>query len=118
LFRPAHEIERPALISPPWTSSSGVHSAQYWNIFRAFAAFHVYVHLILLGRRVAESADSPADPSESHLTSASTAMERARYLGKNIEQQAWDELGAAGHRFHAWLTSVLDALESEGVETA
>jgi hypothetical protein len=117
LFRPAHEIERPALISPPWTSS-GANGAQYWNVFRAFAAFHVYVHLTLLGRRVAESADGSADPSESHLTSASTAIERARYLGENIEQQGWHELGAAGHRFHAWLTSVLDALESERVKTA
>jgi hypothetical protein len=110
LFRPAHAIERPGLISPPWTSRG----PQYWNAFRAFAAFHVYVHLTLLGRRVAESADDSADPAESHLTSAGTAMERARYLGENIKQQCWDELDAAGHRFHGWLTSVLDELESVG----
>lgn len=110
LFRPVHEIKRPALISPPWTGSY-VNGAQHWNVFRAFAAFHVYVHLVVLARRIAEFIDGRSDPVESHLTRAATAVERARYLGETIERRGWDELGEAGHRFHGWLTSVLDHLD-------
>src|SRR5215471_2924715 len=41
------------------------------------------------------------------------ALERAHFLGEQIKESCWDELGLAGKRLIEWLISVLNALDPE-----
>ena len=79
-----------------------------WDSFRAFAAFHVYVHLALLSARAEHDADY-----RKRMISSRSSVERARYLGERLISDCWSELGPAGRRFHQWLTAVLDAIDPD-----
>jgi hypothetical protein len=102
-------------ICSPWNSFGRANNQ--WDAFRVYAAFHVYVHLALLGamieQRQSEPAEGPGDRSVEPIKviSSRTAIERARYLGHSLQTTCWDELGVAGKRLHQWLTAVLDVLD-------
>ena len=91
-------------------------SSNLWDTDRAMAAFHVYVHLALLSlvaeQRQFELAESygplPAPPA---VTDSSRALARAHYLGEQLENLCWLELGPAGQTMVDWLTSILDLLD-------
>lgn len=88
----------------------------YWDIHRALAAFHVYVHLSLLTtiaeQRLAEPGNSLAKRyGPLRMIGRRTALARAHYLGEQIRTTCWSELGPAGQRVVEWLSSVLDLVD-------
>lgn len=93
-----------------------VNRSNYWDIHRAVAAFHVYVHLALLSalaeqrapelEKVYGSLRCPLTMIESR-----RALERAHYLGEQIKELCWQELGLAGKNLIDWLIAVLDVLD-------
>ncbi|MCL7427047.1 HEXXH motif-containing putative peptide modification protein [Streptomyces sp. YS415] len=114
LFEPYDPSREGRTIQSPWNSFAG--DSNRWDAFRAFAAFHVYVHLALLGalveQRHSELRDEDPGPAGPiRVISSRKAIDRARYLGDALRSICWDQLGAAGKRFHQWLTDVLDVLD-------
>lgn len=111
-----HECQRAE--SPRIHSPWNVHDAKgsnYWDAFRAIAACHVYVHLVLLCAQAEHRAtelEAQYGPLRQRpaMTDSRTAFERAHYLCEKIKELCWDELGVAGKRFIKWLTTVLDVL--------
>jgi hypothetical protein len=107
---------QPCGVVVPW-NSPGLDSANYWDTFRAVAAFHVYVHLALLCTLAEQRAGEleevygPLHDARPGMTRARTAFDRAHYLGENIKQFCWPELGRAGQLFIEWLSSILDAFD-------
>jgi hypothetical protein len=93
-----------------------VKNSHYWDTRRAVAAFHVYVHLALFCRiaeiRTSNLSDIYGQPRAIHsMTESRRALERAHYLGENIKNLCWEELGLAGRRLIDWLLLVLDGLD-------
>ncbi len=92
----------------------GLNQSNYWDVHRSVAAFHVYVHLSLLctlaEQRVSELERVYGSGSLT-MTGSCKTMERAHYLGEQIKELCWQELGLAGKGFIDWLISVLDALD-------
>ncbi len=75
--------------------------SNYWDTHRAVAAFHVYVHLSLLctiAEQRAPELENVYGPLRGPLTmmESRTAFERAHYLGEQIKELCWGELGPAG----------------------
>jgi hypothetical protein len=94
----------------------GSNNANCWDIHRAVAAFHVYVHLALLSAIAEERASELEEiygpiNTGSGMTNSRKAMERAHYLGEKLQAEGEDELGLAGKRLVEWLISVLNALD-------
>lgn len=95
----------------------GENKSNYWETSRTVVAFHVYVHLALLGAIAEERAPElgkiygPLRHSKSGMMNSRKAMERAHYLGEKIQEVCYEELGPAGKRLIEWLISVLDALD-------
>ena len=87
-----------------------------WDTHRAVVAFHVYVHLSLLST-VAEQQEADVveryEPVQGSLKMIESrrAFERAHYLGEQIKELCWKELGRAGKGLIDWLTSVLYVLD-------
>ena len=89
-----------------------------WDAHRAVAAFHVYVHLALLGAIAEERApefEHTHGPLRARpgMTSSHKAMQRAHYLGEQLKTTCHDELGLAGRQMIDWLVEVVDALDPE-----
>jgi len=89
-----------------------------WDTFRTIAAFHVYVHLAVLGvqierRKAALVKRFGASPDGClpALTHRREALERAHYLGRRLREVCWPEMGPAGRLLVSWLGSVLNALD-------
>jgi len=99
-----------------WNAGGGARS-NYWDTFRAVAAFHVYVHLAVLcaqsERHKAELVRRFGAPDASFptMTSRREALERAHYLGRKIKESCWHELGPAGRLLVDWLTAILNAID-------
>jgi hypothetical protein len=96
----------------------GTSRANGWDTFRAIAAFHVYVHLALLGvqidRRKADLVKRfgpTPDGTFPATTGRREAFQRAQYLGRSIKDTCWQEMGPAGRLFVAWLSSTLNAID-------
>jgi hypothetical protein len=91
--------------------------SNYWDTFRAVAAFHVYVHQAVLclqaDRRMPELLGrfGPPDGSFPAMTNRREAFERAQYLGRRIRESCWAELGPAGRFLVDWLISILNAID-------
>jgi hypothetical protein len=92
--------------------------SNYWDTHRAVVAFHVYVHLALLCT-VAEQRALELEPVYGTprrpftMLESRRAFERARYLGEQIKERCWQELGFAGQQIVEWLLSVLDAFDPD-----
>ena len=117
-FRHGHSLLNPNFSSADspkicslWNADE-LSKANHWDAHRAFAAFHVYVQLALL----AEVAEQRAGELENMFGSfrgmveSRKALDRAYYLGEQLKEVCWNELGLAGRRFRDWLMSVLDFL--------
>ena len=91
----------------------GLAELNRWDTHRALAAFHVYVHLSLLATSAERSATTleptygPIEARTPVMTSSRKALERAHYLGENVELFCQKELGFAGNRLVQWLSSAL-----------
>ncbi|MBW4573795.1 MAG: hypothetical protein KME08_00760 [Aphanothece sp. CMT-3BRIN-NPC111] len=86
-----------------------------WPLYRALAAFHVYVHLALfftVVERQAAKLEKLYGPlyDIDIAVSARGAFDRAHYLGHQIKQLD-RELGHAGRRFVDWLIAILNAFD-------
>jgi hypothetical protein len=90
----------------------------YWDIHRAVAAFHVYVHLALMATVVerlpkAEKDRLEAEYGQNRMVGARTACGRAQYLLEQIKLPVfWEELGPAGKRLVDWFADVLQAIDA------
>jgi predicted O-methyltransferase YrrM len=96
----------------PWNSPK-LSRDNCWSTNRALAAFHVYVHLGLLAA-VAEQRAAELEPAYGPfrgMISSRKALDRAHYLGEQIREVCWAELGKAGQRLVEWLISILDCLD-------
>ncbi|HET6253138.1 MAG TPA: HEXXH motif-containing putative peptide modification protein [Puia sp.] len=118
-FRQSHSLlefdyaraEAPRVVSP-WNSEQ-LNKSNRWDAHRVYAAYHVYVHLALLGivaeQRAAEL-ESTYGPLHAMMESRK-ALERAHYLGEKLKEECWDELGPAGKSMAEWLFTVMDILD-------
>lgn len=121
LARDAVEVDdRPSEITKPVVSIwnfPGLDQLNHWDTHRAVAAFHVYVHLALLcsiAEHRVEELEAVYGPPQGELptmTEGRQAFDRAHYLGEELRDSCWQELGPAGQRLIDWLSSVLDALD-------
>lgn len=86
----------------------------HWDVHRALAAFHVYVHLTLFARRISADTEPAARYRTRHApvrtTSAATAAARGRYLADQLRTRGWTALGAAGQHLVDWLDPILERL--------
>jgi predicted O-methyltransferase YrrM len=118
-FRQAHSmvnLDLPptdfARIDSPWNEDK-LRQSNSWDVHRVYAAFHVYVHLGLLAlvaeRRAGdlEAKYGPFGP----MTRSRKALERAHYLGEQLRERSWDQLGPAGKMMAEWLLSTTDFLD-------
>lgn len=114
-FRHGHSLleaeytsaDSPKVISI-WNAAELTNS-NHWDIHRAFAAFHVYVHLALLAL-VAEQRAGDLEPKYGPfrgMVESRKALERAHYLGEQLKDVCWNQLGLAGKQLRDWLMSVL-----------
>lgn len=109
--------EAPVAVYSIW-NAGGAGRTNYWDTFRAVAAFHVYVHLALLclqaERRKTELVKQfgPPDGSFPSIIHWHKAFERAQYLGRQLKDTSWKELGQAGQLLVDWLISVLDKIDA------
>jgi hypothetical protein len=109
--------KRSTAILSPW-NTPGMTELNMWDTHRALAAFHVYVHLSLLCGEAYRRASSlgrrfgPLHEQPPTMTDPRIAMNRAQYLGENLNTTCRGELGLAGQMLVEWLSSVLAALDS------
>ncbi|WCD91288.1 hypothetical protein KPP03845_200249 (plasmid) [Streptomyces xanthophaeus] len=94
----------------------GLDGNNRWDVHRAMAAFHVYVHLALLCSLAEQHAPRLRDvygplDAPKPMTESRKAFERAHYLAESLRAECWDELGLAGRRMVDWLNAVLDAMD-------
>ncbi|MFE9018140.1 hypothetical protein ACFYNL_06145 [Streptomyces sp. NPDC007808] len=90
----------------------------YWDVHRTLAAFHVYAHLALFARAAREPAGDKqyaARYGPVEMVGPNTALARAHYLGDQLRQQCWAELGLAGRQMVDWLHSVLEVVDSNPI---
>jgi hypothetical protein len=118
-FRHGHSLLEPNFSRPdaPRVCSlwnvAGSNKSNLWDIHRAIAAFHVYVHLALLSTIAEQRApelEEKYGPKQAIIDSR-RAMDRAHYLCDKIRESCWLELGLAGKRLVEWLRSILNALD-------
>jgi hypothetical protein len=105
-----------ATVNSIWNAGQEGRSSN-WDTFRAVAAFHVYVHLAVFcgqaERRKEELVTRFGAPDASLPTMATRpeALERAHYLGRQIKESCWQELGPAGRLLVDWLIAILNAID-------
>jgi predicted O-methyltransferase YrrM len=95
-----------------WNSPK-LNDSNRWDVHRVYAAFHVYAHLALVGA-VAEQREREFEEAYGPIramTSSKKAVERAHYLGEQLTERCWDQLGVAGQSLAEWLISVLKTLD-------
>ncbi len=106
-----------AEVRPIWNAAR-VPGSDRWDTFRALAAFHVYVYLavfsVLAERRRGELVARFGGPDalEPAVTTKRDALERSHYLGKQLRENCWQELGQAGRLLVDWLFSLLCAIDA------
>jgi predicted O-methyltransferase YrrM len=96
-------------ITSPWNPEN-LNGANQWDVHRVYAAFHVYVQLIVLSqlaRHRATELEKVYGPSDG-LIDPRRAFERAWYLGEQLKGPAWELLGLAGQKMVDWLISILE----------
>ena len=87
-----------------------------WGVSRSLAAFHVYVHLAVYAQ-LAEAQFESSEPEGAApygargVVLAPSAFRRATYLGQQLAEHYWDDLGPAGQALVDWLMQCLEALE-------
>ncbi|CDG83019.1 hypothetical protein GJA_2386 [Janthinobacterium agaricidamnosum NBRC 102515 = DSM 9628] len=114
LLTPGYQRDDAARICSLWNAPDASQS-NHWDAHRAIAAFHVYVHLALLCS-VAEQREAELAPAygpiDNMMSGSRRAIDRSRYLGRQIQTVGWNEYGEAGRRMVNWLMAVLDELDT------
>ena len=118
-FRHGHQLLRPDIgeagaptIVALWNSPAPP-GANRWDTPRTFAAFHVYAQLSLLALVAEQMTDDLAaeyGPPRG-LIDSRRALDRAQYLGEQLDELRSTELGPAGCRLLDWLRTVLDVID-------
>ena len=107
---------RSLVIRPVWRRNQSGADAE-WPPSRAFAAFHVYVHLALFFARIERLEALPAGgfgaPPESFREGLRTALDRAGWLGRALDD-ADLPFGRDGRALFAWLWEMHGKLSSDG----
>lgn len=116
-LRAGHRVLAPSfsragapLIYSPWNRPDASRNS-YWDVHRALAAFHVYVHLGLLATAAEQDEDIEDEYGPSAMMGSRTALVRAHYLNEQLRKLTWDELGPAGQRLVDWFGRTLDAID-------
>lgn len=118
-FRHGHQLLRPDIgeagaptIEALWNSPEPS-GANRWDTPRTFAAFHVYAQLSLLALVAEELAgDLAAEYGPPRgLIDSRRALDRAQYLGEQLDRLRSTELGPAGCRLLDWLRMVLEVID-------
>jgi hypothetical protein len=116
-FRQGHTFLRPDFRrrgAPLITSLWNIPDSNRWDVHRAIAAFHVYVHLGFLAMAAEETEGAyTAEYGPKKMIKSRTAVGRAHYLAEQLYEVCWQELGLAGERFVEWYRSVLELLNSD-----
>lgn len=117
-IRAGHLLLNPDFVRPdapeihsPWNRPDASRG-NYWDVHRALAAFHVYVHLALLSMVAEKRHDKIQEYGPIRMIGKRTALVRAHYLGEQLRERAWKEFGRAGERFVEWFGSVLELLDT------
>ena len=115
LLAPDYAREDGAKVCSLWNApdDEGNH---YWDAHRTLAAFHVYVHLALLcllAEQQEAALSTQYGPIGQHMSGSRRAIDRARYLGEQLQSTTWPELGLAGRQMTHWLLDVLNALDTQ-----
>ena len=97
LLRPGYDHATAATVHAPWTRTRSWNSA-WWDVDRALAACHVYTHLAVLRLALGRAAE------------ARTALDRARYLARELGVAGTADLGPAGRDLVAWLGRCADEI--------
>lgn len=112
LLTPGFDREHSPTVCSLWNMPDSTQN-NLWDVYRSVAAFHVYVHLALLATVAEErKADVEARHGPITMTTRRTALGRAHYLGEQLTELFWAELGPAGHRFVDWFGVVLRTIDS------
>jgi predicted O-methyltransferase YrrM len=114
LMHPEVATSEPVRITALWNSPE-LDAANQWDTSRAFAAFHVYVHLsvlALVAEQVVDGLAATYGPPRG-LIASRKALDRARYLGEQLDEVRGVALGPAGERLLDWLRDVLDIVDPE-----
>ena len=116
-LRAGHQVLAPGftragapLIHSPWNRPDASRNS-YWDVHRALAAFHVYVHLGLLAKAAEQDEDLQDEYGPIAMMGSRTALVRAHYLNQQLRTITWDELGPAGQRLLDWFAHTLDAID-------
>jgi hypothetical protein len=99
------------LIHSPWNRPDSS-LRNYWDVHRALAAFHVYVHLSLLASLAEQRAAELEEYGPVMMMGRRTSLVRAHYLAEQLRACCWDELGPAGKQLVEWFTSILEPLDA------
>lgn len=113
LLAPGHAREDARRVCSLWNAPDADNN-HCWDVHRTLAAFHVYVQLALLCLKAEqhEAALTPVyGPIASHISGSRRAIDRARYLGEQLQAHMQAELGLAGQQMTDWLMNVLDVLD-------
>jgi hypothetical protein len=115
IFRPGFAAATARTIRAVWNSPLSWNPNE-WSTDRALFAFHVYVHLALFFRVVearAEELEGEYGPLRGMqpAIAARSALDRARYLGTELQRTAADDLGPDGQALISWLTGILQRLD-------
>ncbi len=106
------EMDPTTMISPPWHAEKG--GGATWTAGRAFAAFHVYVHLVVYGLILADRTPGAYDDilSAHGLTGLlESYVERASFLREALlADRCAHAYDFAGRGMLAWLSGVLDSV--------
>ena len=98
------------LLHSPWNRPDSS-LRNYWDVHRALAAFHVYVHLSLLASLAEQRAAELEEYRPVMMMGRRTSLVRAHYLAEQLRASCWDELGPAGKQLVDWFASILEPLD-------
>jgi hypothetical protein len=99
-----------------WNMPDSIHG-NYWDVHRAIAALHVYVHLALLATLAEQRSPEKENTHTSiygpnKMVGSRIACARAHYLVEQLRLPIhWHELGPAGKRVVDWFDSILEAVD-------
>ena len=113
IWQEGGDAEGSLVISPFWRRGERKRQAE-WPPTRAFAAFHVYVHLALFCMRVERLKGQLAGefgPPPASFPEVRTSLDRAAFLRRALEERTSAcQLGSEGRLMFAWLSETLQRL--------
>jgi len=106
VLKPGYDCRHARKIPVPWKRPTMMQRNE-WPVDQALSAFHVYMHLAVLGRavdgRAPELVGRFGATDESGAMKSSVAVERAEYLGEALLEHGKEDLGPDGLAMVQWL---------------